>query len=701
MTTLTPTPKQQFLDANGNPLAGGKVYTYAAGTTTPLVTYTDESGTTPNTNPVILDSRGEAAIWLGVASYKLKLTTSTDVEIWTVDNIVSASVQALADLSESGGSALVGYLPAGTGAVATTVQAKLREFVSVKDFGAKGDGVTDDGAAIRAAVLAHPKVYFPAGTYVYTGAAAAPNSANMELIGDGPGISIISLGSSVQFFSTSVSANNIHVSKLQFNGGAGAFQWTSTGANVSGIKIFENCYFYNYTRCAVEENHVDSPYWMFNNCVFFAANSTSTMGVALGGDPSNCVFDSCVFLKNRIHIKGQQGLLSTQITNCDFIQFDAGNGTPRAFIWAVPHTSITNSGNGFVVNGCKFGNENQASTDYRILYADEGSGTYNADKFPNLAADSTGYISQHSVINTKIVGATAIPVIYSTTNNVTNVFLENIAIDGTAPSYSIQFRTVTTTFDRSQYKIYAGQFSGEIGTNVVSIPVSNSTVQKTLIDPLGNFEGDSTNQAIYPVLGIGRVGYTELWTARIGSFTLGGGATLTGSVTDGTGGTEAAEFAMNSGLVYAHLAVTPTVGEPAWIHFDLKAAASSSCTIICVRVRLDGNGAIAFQRFINVPSGWRTFRFPLFFKSAVSNYILEFTQATGNTGTNIQIGRARGYHSREPVPIGMATVETLQMSSAATTTVAPGAGGAGALPATPLGYVTIKINGTDRKVAYY
>jgi hypothetical protein len=95
MTTLTPTPKQQFFDANGNPLAGGKVYTYAAGTTTPLVTYTDESGSTPNTNPVILDSRGEAAIWLGAAFYKLKLTTSTDVEIWTVDNVSSAVFRSL------------------------------------------------------------------------------------------------------------------------------------------------------------------------------------------------------------------------------------------------------------------------------------------------------------------------------------------------------------------------------------------------------------------------------------------------------------------------------------------------------------------------------------------------------------------------------------------------------------------------------
>ena len=87
MTALTPTAKMQFFKANGEPLVGGKLYTYTAGTTTPQATYTDSAGGTANTNPVILDSRGEANIWLGGATYKFKLADANDVEIWTVDNI--------------------------------------------------------------------------------------------------------------------------------------------------------------------------------------------------------------------------------------------------------------------------------------------------------------------------------------------------------------------------------------------------------------------------------------------------------------------------------------------------------------------------------------------------------------------------------------------------------------------------------------
>jgi len=165
MATLTPVPKIQFFDANGNPLAGGKLYSYDAGTTAPRPTYTDYGGGTPNANPVILDSRGEANVWLDSALYKLKLTSATDVEIWTVDNVGGAAT--LAQLAASGGSALVGFIQAGTGAVTRTVQAKLREVASVLDFGAVGDGVTDDTTAIQNAINAAERVYFPVPASAY------------------------------------------------------------------------------------------------------------------------------------------------------------------------------------------------------------------------------------------------------------------------------------------------------------------------------------------------------------------------------------------------------------------------------------------------------------------------------------------------------------------------------------------------------
>lgn len=91
MAVVTPTAKAQFIDAAGVPLAGGYLYTYAAGTTTPQATYTDSTAATANSNPIVLDSRGEANIWLSSADYKFKLTDANGTEIWTVDNIAAPS----------------------------------------------------------------------------------------------------------------------------------------------------------------------------------------------------------------------------------------------------------------------------------------------------------------------------------------------------------------------------------------------------------------------------------------------------------------------------------------------------------------------------------------------------------------------------------------------------------------------------------
>ena len=80
----------QFFTNNGVILSGGKLYTYAAGTTTPAATFTSSSGNTNHTNPIILDSAGRVPggeIWLSAASYKFVLKDSNDVLIATYDNI--------------------------------------------------------------------------------------------------------------------------------------------------------------------------------------------------------------------------------------------------------------------------------------------------------------------------------------------------------------------------------------------------------------------------------------------------------------------------------------------------------------------------------------------------------------------------------------------------------------------------------------
>jgi hypothetical protein len=80
-------PVFRALDANGKPLAGGKLFSYMAGTSTPQPTYADAGGATPNSNPVILDSTGQAKIFLAPLGYKFVLQDANGVQQWTVDNV--------------------------------------------------------------------------------------------------------------------------------------------------------------------------------------------------------------------------------------------------------------------------------------------------------------------------------------------------------------------------------------------------------------------------------------------------------------------------------------------------------------------------------------------------------------------------------------------------------------------------------------
>ena len=112
----------QFFSNDGLPLAGGKLQTYQAGSTTPLATYTDSSGLVANTNPIILGTSGRppSTIWLEEGFfYKFVLSDADDVVIQTYDNlygIVDAQPPSATPIPAGGillWSGSIGSIPAG------------------------------------------------------------------------------------------------------------------------------------------------------------------------------------------------------------------------------------------------------------------------------------------------------------------------------------------------------------------------------------------------------------------------------------------------------------------------------------------------------------------------------------------------------------------------------------------------------------
>lgn len=239
----------QFFDNNGIPLAGGKLYTYSAGTTTPAITYTTNAGTpgTENSNPIILDSAGRVTseIWLlSATAYKFRLDTANDATLWVKDNIpgIFADAALTADM--------VTYSEGSPGAVDRTVEDRLQDYVSVKDFGAVGDGVTDDTAAIQSALDALAlngggKLYLP-GDFTYllaTKSAVSGETAflripnNVEIVG--PRSAIVKLAANVGnyagVFMPAVAAGNT-ASNVILNG----FTIDQNAANNSTCDITPN-----------------------------------------------------------------------------------------------------------------------------------------------------------------------------------------------------------------------------------------------------------------------------------------------------------------------------------------------------------------------------------------------------------------------------------------------------------------------------
>ena len=191
MNGLLPQAVWQVIDANGKPIAGAKVNTYAAGTDIRLATFVDATSTLEQTNPIVADSAGWLVLWGGSDAYKLVITDADDNEIWTLDNVtigyggnngtimVVETIDALRALtitysivvvlgyyakSDGGGGTFNydanktdnddnGYVITPSNSIGNGRYVR-QEYgdVNVRFFGAKGDGTNDDIDAFRRAV---------------------------------------------------------------------------------------------------------------------------------------------------------------------------------------------------------------------------------------------------------------------------------------------------------------------------------------------------------------------------------------------------------------------------------------------------------------------------------------------------------------------------------------------------------------------
>jgi hypothetical protein len=328
----------QFFDSNGVPLAGGKLYTYAAGTTTPATTYTSNTGATPHANPIILDSAGRVSeeIWLTNATYyKFVLESSTNVGIWTKDYIPGIFADRLLNADE------IEYDPPFTGARTSgyTVENKLSEYLSVQDFGATLNAATLQ-AAVNAAASEGKALYLGDTNFTVNTTITLPNS---DVVIHGPGAAALTItftGTGGLFSGSSLSAStNVDIGGFTAIAGApncGAvvtLQYTSSaGIDIRAANIFDVVVDGNSTNYWTNGFDIDNARnSIFSDCYVHGPTdnlSKTQNGFIVSGEATDVKIDNCQVVSVGVGVQIVENSEGTLLSN--FVAVDVNIGVSKS-----------------------------------------------------------------------------------------------------------------------------------------------------------------------------------------------------------------------------------------------------------------------------------------------------------------------------------------------------------------------------------
>ena len=199
----------QFFDSNGVPLAGGRLYTYAAGSTTPETSYTASDGLTANSNPIILNSAGRVSgtteVWLTITTaYKFVLKTDADVQLWSADDISGIAGVGNPLPVSSGGTGRATATAYAVVCGGTTATGALQSVASV---GTTGQVLTSNGVGalptMQASFVAGMIIIWsgsvgsiPTGWLLCDGTLSTPNLQDRFVVGAGSTYAVNATGGS-------------------------------------------------------------------------------------------------------------------------------------------------------------------------------------------------------------------------------------------------------------------------------------------------------------------------------------------------------------------------------------------------------------------------------------------------------------------------------------------------------------------------